>query len=761
MKRNMKLYLSLLMISAASCCTADQLSDRMIGWWKMDEAPGATVLADSSGHGRDATLGSGVTMVSGKFGNAALFDGTGAGWARFTANLWLTNFTMSAWVKMSSFNNSYPKIFQLSNAYYQFNQSQPGKLSLGMGTDPRADWISNGTSPFIVDTGKWVHTAVVLKRTYTNETGWVAYPTFYVNGLRCGDPGVSKYYSPERIGASVAYIGNNTSNGSGIRGIDGALDDVRLYCEALSDREILDLYQNSPVSVDAGTDQTCCRPYTVLQGALTSSNPYDASIAATSTWSVVSAPSGDLPVFEHPWIPCTKVTLPQDGIYTFRLTAFSELGIVSNDVTVTRNDSAASGNSAPVVTPDEISVSSVLGSGAAIAAVITDDGNPGTAQIRWSKVSGPGGVFFDDAFAAETTAWFTTNGIYVLRMTADDGDKTGAADVTVTVSLPSGDLTAGLIHWWQMDESPDLSKSYDTIGENTLSLINKTLLQPAKTGNGLRFPAYDSYALANTIFTNAECFTFSLWLYYDAAYTNNIGKRIFDYGNSRFYMYFAPDHVYLATRNLADTGDYSWRQQSYSLENDLNRWVHLTVLYDRRPSATAGKQQGFYINGVSTGSSALSGTCDGSKAFTTGAFYIGGNPWGRNFDGVFDDMRVYDRLLSEEEIRLLAVDPDKNHAPAVEAPEEITVSTGETINSPATVYDDGQPPNGTLVTEWSVISGDAEDILFSDDESAESTITISRSGEYTLRLSATDGERYSAVNIKLHAVPSGTLLLVQ
>lgn len=32
-------------------------SSRLVGWWKMDEVPGATSLADASGNGRNATLG--------------------------------------------------------------------------------------------------------------------------------------------------------------------------------------------------------------------------------------------------------------------------------------------------------------------------------------------------------------------------------------------------------------------------------------------------------------------------------------------------------------------------------------------------------------------------------------------------------------------------------------------------------------------------------------------------------------------------------
>ncbi len=746
-------------ILTAMCVNA-QDSGRLVGWWKMDEAPGATTLVDSSGYGRNATLGTGASIIDGPFGKAVLFDGSADAWAEFANPSTLTNFTLSAWVKVTSFTNSYPKMFQLGGCYYQFNTANPGRFGLGIGTSPRADWMSNGTDPFIAETGKWLHTAVVIKRNYTNATAWIAQPTFFINGVRCGTLQTPKNYSPEAAGGTYGYLGNTGPGGT--RAFDGAMDDVRIYDQVLSDREILDIYQNCPVAVDAGIDRICHRATAQLQGRLISTNPYSAARPATSFWSVVLSPVGNLPIFENDSLPSTSVTLPEDGVHVFRLTAVGEQGITSNDVTIVHDSGEAAGNAAPVVTLPWSATTAVFSQGIALSGAVTDDSMPSaTPSVCWSKVSGPGGVFFDNTFTDTTTAYFSANGIYVLQLEADDGAATGSDQVTVTVNLPAGDLTDGLIHWWQMDEDPKLTSSYDSAGAKTLSLRNKTLLQPGKTGNGLRFPVPASYA-QTTIFTNAESFTFSLWLYYDAAYTNNIGKRIFDYGTSRFYLYFNGDKVYLATKNLAETRDYAWTQQNYSLENDKSKWVHLAVTYDRRPNPSIGQTQTFYVNGVSTGSSALTVAYDGSKAFTPGGeLRIGGNGSVRNFDGVFDDMRVYDRLLSEEEVKLLAVDPDNNHAPVIEASAALTTQVGKPVGSLATVYDDGQPRDQSLATSWSVVSGDAGKVIFADDTDPATTITITKTGEYVLMLSATDGELSNAVNIHITAASSGTLLMVQ
>ena len=67
----------------------------------------------------------------------------------------------------------------------------------------------------------------------------------------------------------------------------------------------------------------------------------------------------------------------------------------------------------------------------------TDDGlpnSPGTLTYTWSTVSGPGTVTFGNANAASTTASFSADGTYTLRLTASDGQLSSNNDLVVTVS---------------------------------------------------------------------------------------------------------------------------------------------------------------------------------------------------------------------------------------------------------------------------------------------------------------------------------------
>jgi hypothetical protein len=72
----------------------------------------------------------------------------------------------------------------------------------------------------------------------------------------------------------------------------------------------------------------------------------------------------------------------------------------------------------------------------ALHGTVSDDGLPagGTVTVSWSKVSGPGDVFFGQATAADTSARFSLPGTYVLRLTATDTQLVSSDDVTISVT---------------------------------------------------------------------------------------------------------------------------------------------------------------------------------------------------------------------------------------------------------------------------------------------------------------------------------------
>ncbi len=81
------------------------------------------------------------------------------------------------------------------------------------------------------------------------------------------------------------------------------------------------------------------------------------------------------------------------------------------------------------------------------ASVADPDSQPGALRVKWARVSGPGGVWFEPPFSVSTRATFTVAGTYVLACTASDGDREATAQTTVAVSADAASpgLTNGLI----------------------------------------------------------------------------------------------------------------------------------------------------------------------------------------------------------------------------------------------------------------------------------------------------------------------------
>ena len=66
------------------------------------------------------------------------------------------------------------------------------------------------------------------------------------------------------------------------------------------------------------------------------------------------------------------------------------------------------------------------------------DSLKGALNPVWSRVSGPAPVSFANPNATHTLVRFSSNGIYLLRLTANDGQLTAADDVTVIVAPAGG-----------------------------------------------------------------------------------------------------------------------------------------------------------------------------------------------------------------------------------------------------------------------------------------------------------------------------------
>ncbi|HEX6623913.1 MAG TPA: RHS repeat-associated core domain-containing protein [Pyrinomonadaceae bacterium] len=151
--------------------------------------------------------------------------------------------------------------------------------------------------------------------------------------------------------------------------------------------------------------------------------------ALSTTWTKVSGPGSV--AFADASAATTSATFGEAGTYVLRLSASDSELTSGDELTVTVEPR----NLAPVVEAGA-DQTVTLPATASLSGLVTDDGKPTGAAVtsNWTKVSGPGTVTFADANAPVTTATFSVEGTYVLRLSANDTEHGASDTLTVTVN---------------------------------------------------------------------------------------------------------------------------------------------------------------------------------------------------------------------------------------------------------------------------------------------------------------------------------------
>ena len=211
------------------------LSDGLVGYWKMDEGVGTTI-ADSSGIGNTGTL-SGATIPewsSGKFGNSINLSsnndyiniGEGGGLFDFGSN----NFSISFWMNPDSLSTAFTRILGKASGASWENGYAFSTLN-----NTFAFWINGQTNvaaASLPSTGVWHH----IIGTYDHSK-----IKLYIDGIEVA----STPYTQNIIDTSLDFRIGTIFNGGNTE-FDGKLDEVRLYNRALSPSEVSDLYNYAP-----------------------------------------------------------------------------------------------------------------------------------------------------------------------------------------------------------------------------------------------------------------------------------------------------------------------------------------------------------------------------------------------------------------------------------------------------------------------------------------------------------------------------------
>jgi len=191
--------------------------------------------------------------------------------------------------------------------------------------------------------------------------------------------------------------------------------------------------RNQSPAVEAGPNQEIELPNSATLNGSVSDDALPRGATVTVSWSVVSGP-GDV-AFADANTATTTATFSAPGTYILKLTANDTEFTVADQLEITvypenQPPTANAGDDQTIRLPNT----------AHLQGIVNDDSFPhgSTLTATWTQVSGPAPVTFADASAADTITTFTTDGTYVLRLTASDSRFTATDEVEIKV-LPANE----------------------------------------------------------------------------------------------------------------------------------------------------------------------------------------------------------------------------------------------------------------------------------------------------------------------------------
>ncbi len=447
-----------------------------------------------------------------------------------------------------------------------------------------------------------------------------------------------------------------------------------------------------------------------------------------------------------------------DGTFEISTIAMWDVPLAPGEIVALQSagDSVYNENLGPEVDAGEFQEVE-LGEGGSVVvnldATIVDDG---AYSVLWEKIAGPNDIVFEDATLEDAQPIISSPGRYLLRVTADDGSLQ-EWDTVLVVVRPYN--YGGLIMHWDFEETWNGKTIQDVSGNmNDGTLINGSgglsSYTTGKYGNGLNlqngdFSTEGDYASVDLVMPDNG--SFAMWynprqLYNYHAVFDNSGNgddwEMWIYSDSRIRFRVQSDSYVTANLNsLAEDG------------NCLNKWWHLAGTWERTDNQVEVK---LYVNGL------LAQTDTGAWVNPGSTFYLSGGNAGNDFgNGTYDDVRLYNRAISDEEVLSLVYLGNK--PPLVTVPADQAAWLEEngqvTLALDGTVEDVDGSPLGKMTYLWSKVQG-PNDYVIADASLEDTSVTISAPGTYTFMLYASDGQFDSSDTMSIDVYPYGYIGLV-
>ena len=618
---------------------AGTASAELVGWWKFDESSG-NIAYDSSGNGNDGNIEGDPQWVEGQVGGALEFDGNGdyvdcGNAASLDIQGANAQVSIVLWVNtpdVSQVHGSLVTKGEWSDGYSLMIKGEPRKLwAVDSDTTLSADPLTND---------QWYHVAV----TTDGATGEVK---FYIDGQLSG---VRKKNASGIEQTSMPVNIAREQRGGGRWNFEGTIDDVRIYNEVLTQAEIHDIMKGEVYPFASGP------------------SPADGDVN-TKTWVTLNWSPGDFAASHNVYLgenfddvnEGTGDTFQGNQATTYFLAGFAGYpypdGLVPGTTYYWRIDEVNDANAASPWKGEVWSFTfppkNGYGPGPADgAAFIAPDGT-----LSW--IAGWGAathyVYFGDDYDTVLNATGGTGQAgttydpgtlefmktYYWRVDEFDGATTYTGDVWSFMTGPA--ITdPDLLGWWKLDKDQG-SVAIDWSGySNHGTLVGGPQWVAGNIEGALEFDGTDDYVDLNdpAKLRITGNITLAAWIRSEGVGSerNIIAKGyVFDpHGEIRLQLNGSNYNV----GSLDSNGQHE--VSAVGADADISQWVHVAGTYD-------GSNWNIYRNGqlLNTAENSV-GAVPVAVGWAIGA--RGGDMVDQLFEGLIDDVRIYDRALTQAEI---------------------------------------------------------------------------------------------------------------
>ena len=661
------------------------------GWWTFDgkttnTVSGVTSFLDQSGNSNTATTSASVT-TTGKLGQASTYSASKSVVADSSSLGATTGLTLSAWVMPTVAVQANKGIIakwnsqggDSSNSYALVTKNDTsGKVAFA--TNIGSITTLNGATAMPV--GQWTH----VLATHDTASG---VENIYINGIL--DTTQTIGTTNIVTGTSPVWIGSY----SGANNFTGKVDDARIYNRALSASEIQKLYRKGATALklnlpprrallsgltnywtfdgkDMNATQALDRGTTTLNANLTGTTRVSGKLGQALKFNGTSDRIVSNATAQNFSDISVAFWAKPDAIQPANVQIIEQEELTGSDANTeggwaiaqaTANTNQYTFFWSYVANNDTSNGSSfTLKPNKWNHVVVTKSGATATYYVNGVKgASGDGAsatILYKVAKKIDMGFWYYStnrfwNGvlddvqIYNRALTAAEAYQL-YRQAGITVNTPPRESTSsrnGLVGWWTFNgKDMDTTGVYDMSGNGRSGTRTGTIALTGKIGQGLLFnDTKDEYVTIpnNSVWNFSGAFSISAWIKTTsnpavAACCSGVVTRS---SNAPYpwYLRFQSGLVEFAI-DATNPAQYTWTPTP-------GRWYHLVGLWD-------GSNNKVYVDGVQQASVAnTSAPTANSDPVYIGLDNVAGVS--KTFPGIIDDVRIYNRALSVNDIQKL------------------------------------------------------------------------------------------------------------